>query len=170
MAGAEPGLRSARGQRRLVATDIVIRSGLDRLRYAMLFEGILVVLFSIAMALLFDRGLLDMGMLSVLLSLIALGVNFAYNYAYDHYDVSRGRVPTERSRGGRILHALGFEFTLVLISLPIIMWWMNWNLWQAVLVDVVGMAAVVVYTYFFTLAYDRLFPIEQPKSTPDRSF
>jgi len=41
-------------------------------------------------------------------------------------------------------------------------WWMNWTVWQALALDVVAMAGVVVYTYFFTLAYDRLFPIEQP--------
>ena len=158
-----------------MGADIVIRTVLDRLRYALLFEGILVVVLSVAMALLFDRSFLDMGALSAVMSLIALVVNFIYNYAYDRYDVRHGRVPTERTRGGRIVHALGFEFTLVLVNLPVIIWWMKWAWWQAVAVDVVAMAAVVVYTYFFTLAYDRLFPIMQPggagrRAFPDRSF
>lgn len=145
-----------------MTTDIVIRTGLDRLRYALLFEGILVVALSTTMALMFDRGLFEMGALSVVLSLIALIINFIYNYAYDKNDVRHGRVPTERSRGGRIVHALGFEFILVLVSLPVIMWWMKWSLWRALVFDVAAMAAIVVYTYFFTLAYDRLFPIGQP--------
>ncbi len=145
-----------------MATDIVIRTGLDRLRYALLFEGILIVLFSLAMAMLIERSIFDIGLLSITLSLIALAVNFIYNYVFDCYDVSRGRVPTERSRAGRILHALGFEFTLVVVNLPIVMWWLEWGFWQALLVDTIAMAAIVVYTYFFTLAYDRLFPIEQP--------
>jgi len=144
-----------------MTTDIVIRTGLDRLRYALLFEGILVVALSTTMALMFDRGLFEMGALSVVLSLIALIINFIYNYAYDKNDVRHGRVPTERSRGGRIVHALGFEFILVLVSLPVIMWWMKWSLWRALVFDVAAMAAIVVYTYFFTLAYDRLFPIGQ---------
>jgi uncharacterized membrane protein len=148
-----------------MATDIVMRTGLDRLRYAVLFEGILVVALSFTMVLMFDRSLLDMGALSVVLSLIALIINFIYNYAYDTVDVRHGRVPTERSRGGRIVHAVGFEFTLVLVNLPVIMWWMQWGWWQAVVFDVVAMAAVVVYTYFFTLAYDRVFPIAQPGAT-----
>lgn len=145
-----------------MTTDIVIRTGLDRLRYALLFEGILVVALSTTMALMFDRGLFEMGALSVVLSLIALIINFIYNYAYDKNDVRHGRVPTERSRGGRIVHALGFEFILVLVSLPVIMWWMKWSLWRALVFDVAAMAAIVVYTYFFTLAYDRWFPIGQP--------
>ena len=145
-----------------MATDIVIRTGLDRLRYALLFEGILIVLFSLAMTILTQRSIFDMGLLSITLSLIALAVNFVYNYAFDRYDVRHGRIPTERSRAGRILHAVGFEFTLVVVNLPIVMWWLEWGFWQALLVDAIAMAAVVVYTYFFTMAYDKLFPIEQP--------
>lgn len=144
-------------------TDIVIRTGLDRLRYALLFEGILVVLFTTAMVLLFDRGLLFMGGLSVVLSLVALATNFIYNYIVDGIDVRHGRIPTERSRMGRILHAVGFEFTLVIVSVPIIVWWMTWGWWQAIVFDAIAMAAIVIYTYFFTLAYDRIFPVIQPR-------
>ncbi len=144
-----------------MATDIVIRTGLDRLRYAVLFEGLLVAIFSVAMFLVFERSLLDMGAFSLVLSLIALAINFVYNLIYDRIDVHYGRIPTERSRGWRVVHAVGFEFTLVLVNLPIIMWWMQWSFWQALGFDIVAMAAVVVYTYYFTLAYDRVFPIAQ---------
>lgn len=145
-----------------MATDIVVRTGLDRLRYALLFEGILIVIFTLAMASLFSHGVLSMGTLSVILSLIALLINFVYNYVFDMFDVRHGRIPTERSRNWRIVHAIGFEATLVLCNLPLLMWWMEWNLWTALSVDVVAMAVVVVYTYFFTLAYDGIFPVEQP--------
>ena len=145
-----------------MATDIVIRTGLDRLRYALLFEGILVVLFTAMMVLFFDGDLLSMGGLSVVLSLVALATNFAYNYIVDGIDVRHGRIPTERSRTGRILHALGFEFTLVIVSVPIIVWWMTWGWWQSLVFDAIAMAAIVIYTYFFTLAYDRMFPVVQP--------
>jgi uncharacterized membrane protein len=145
-----------------MATDIVIRTGMDRVRYALLFEGILVALFAVLAALLFDRSLLSMGALSIVLSLIALAINFFYNYVFDHFDVRNGRIPTERSRRWRIIHALGFEATLVVINLPLLMWWMGWSVWQALVLDIVAMAGVVVYTYYFTLAYDRLFPIRQP--------
>ena len=145
-----------------MATDIVIRTGLDRLRYALLFEGILVVALSVAMAMLFDRSLFETGALSITLSLVALAINFIYNYAFDKFDVKHGRVPTERTFGWRIVHALGFETTLVLVNLPVFMLWMVWSFWQALLFDVTAMAAIVVYTYFFTLAYDYLFPVAQP--------
>ncbi len=144
-----------------MATDIVIRTGLDRLRYALLFEGLLVAMLSVVLLVLFERSLLEMGTFSIALSLIALVVNFVYNSVYDRVDARYGRIPTERSRGGRIVHAVGFEFTLVLVNLPLIMWWMQWSFWQALTFDIIAMAGIVVYTYYFTLAYDRLFPIEQ---------
>ena len=144
-----------------MATDIVIRTGLDRIRYALLFEGILVLLTAVVTALLFDRGIWSMGALWVLISLVALAVNYVYNYCFDYFDVRNGRIPTERTRPWRIVHALGFETTLVIINLPLLMWWMNWTLWAALAFDIVAMAAIVVYTYYFTLAYDRLFPVEQ---------
>ena len=144
-----------------MATDVVVRTGLDRLRYALLFEGILVALFSVIAALLFDRSLLSMGALSIALSLVALAINLGYNYLFDRLDVRNGRIPTERSRQWRVVHALGFEATLVIVNLPLVMWWMGWNVWQALALDIVAMAAIVFYTYFFTLAYDRLFPVEQ---------
>lgn len=151
-----------------MATDIVIRTGPDRVRYALLFEGILVILTAVITALLFNRNVLSMGALSLALSLVALAVNYIYNYCFDHFDVRNGRVPTERSRPWRIVHALGFETSLVIINLPLLMWWMNWTLWKALAFDIVAMAAIVVYTYYFTLAYDRVFPIEQsePGSVP----
>jgi uncharacterized membrane protein len=145
-----------------MATDVVVRTGLDRLRYALLFEGILVAMFSVIAALLFDRSLMSMSALSIALSLVALAINLGYNYLFDRLDVRNGRIPTERSRNWRIVHALGFEVTLVIVNLPLVMWWMGWNVWQALALDIVAMAAIVFYTYFFTLAYDRLFPVEQP--------
>ena len=144
-----------------MATDIVIRSGWDRVRYAVLFELILVVLFAVVTALLFDRGVIEMGLFSVALSVIALIVNFFYNLAFDLFDVSRGRVPTERSPGWRVAHAVGFETTLVIVELPLFMWWMGWGIWKALAINVVAMAAIVAYTYVFTLVYDHLFPIAQ---------
>ncbi len=149
-----------------MATDIVIRTGADRLRYALLFEGILVALTAVITTLLFDRSILSMGALAVALSVVALAINFVYNYCFDRFDVRNGRVPTDRSRNWRMVHAFGFEATLVVVNLPLLMWWMNWTLWKALAFDIVAMAGIVIYTYYFTLAYDRLFPVDQP-AAPD---
>jgi uncharacterized membrane protein len=96
-----------------------------------------------------------------MLSVIAMVVSVIYNDLFDRVDARDGRVPTERALKGRVIHAVGFEFLLVLTSLPIIMWWMSWSWWQALAFDLVAMACVIFYTFLFTLAYDRFFPIAQ---------
>lgn len=141
---------------------IVVRGGWDRIRYALIFEGILIVLFGAAMSLVTGHDMLDTGGLAVVLSILALVTNLVYNYVYDRVDVAFGRVPTERSRTGRVVHAIGFELTLIVLGLPLMMWWLDLNFWQALALDVATMVFVVIYTYFFTLAYDRILPVAQP--------
>lgn len=138
-----------------------IRGALDRLRYALLFEAILIVLMGIALWALSDRSLAETGALAAILSAIAVLVALIYNYVLDRIDAHFGRIPTERSTLGRIGHALGLEIALVGTSLPAIMWWMGWGFWRALTFDVAAIAFVVVYTYVFTFIYDKVFPVPQ---------
>lgn len=140
---------------------ITIRTGLDRLRYTLLFEIILVSASTAVIAGVLERELLDTGYFALILSLIAMVTNYLYNYAYDRFDVSRGRIPTERSLKHRLFHAVGFELILLFATLPLVMGWLELNLIDALLLDVSMMAAVVIYTFIFGLSYDKMFPIEQ---------
>jgi uncharacterized membrane protein len=54
------------------------------------------------------------------------------------------------------------ELTLVVAGLPVIMLWMRWPFAEALVFNLTAMAAIVFYTYVFTLAYDRVFPVAQP--------
>lgn len=100
--------------------------------------------------------------MAIILSGIALLVNLTYNYIYDRVDVHFGRIPTERTIVMRVIHAIGFEFILAVISLPILMWWLGLTIWQALLLDLGMMGAIVVYTFLFSLSYDKYFPVLQP--------
>lgn len=140
---------------------IIIRSGWDRLRYALMFEILLVATIGISLSLLFGRSAADTSMMAAILSGIALLVNLIYNYVYDRVDVHFGRIPTERTLLRRAIHAIGFESILAIISLPILMWWLGLSLWQALLLDLGMMSAIVVYTFLFSLFYDKYFPILQ---------
>ena len=145
--------------------SVVIRSGKDRLRYTCSFELFLLMILAPVAALVFDLPLAEMGLLSVILSLKAMLFNLIYNWIFDLLDQRAGRVPTERSFIGRIIHAMGFEFGLFLTSLPIVMWWLGLSLLQAFLMDLVVTSFVVVYTFVFTWGYDRLFPVQQWRHT-----
>lgn len=141
--------------------SIAIRTRSDRLRYTGLFELTLLVILAPIGALVFNRHLLDIGLLSVILSLKAMVFNLIYNWIFDLLDVRAGKIPTQRSFSGRIAHAAGFEAGLVITSLPIVMWWLGLTLIQAFLIDVVVTSFVVVYTLVFTWGYDSLYPVEQ---------
>lgn len=141
--------------------NISIRTGRDRLRYTCLFEFFLILILAPIGALVFDRHLFEIGLLSVVLSLKAMVINLIYNWFFDLRDVRAGRIPTQRSFLGRIVHAVGFETGLMLTSLPIVMWWLGLTLLHAFLMDLVVTSFVVVFTFVFTWSYDLLYPIEQ---------
>lgn len=144
-----------------MSTKINIRTGKDRLRYTCLFEGLLIVILAPLGALVFEKQVMDVGLLAVILSLKAMLLNLIYNWFFDQFDVRAGRVPTQRSFVHRILHALGFEFCLMITSLPIVVWWLGLTIIQALMMDIVVTSFIVIYTLLFTWGYDRLFPIVQ---------
>ena len=146
---------------------ITIRSGGDRLRYTCLFELFLILILAPIGAAVFERRILDMGLLSVILSVKAMVINLIYNWIFDLMDVRAGRIPSQRSFTGRIAHAVGFEVGLLLTSLPVVMWWLGIPILQALLMDLVVTSFVVVYTLVFTWGYDLVYPVRQnATSTP----
>ncbi len=136
-----------------------MRTGADRLRYTVTFEMTLLVLLVPAGAAFFDKGWADIGLLGLILSTKAMLVNLVYNWVFDHVDARANRISSDRSTVGRILHAVGFELTLLVTSLPIYVWWLNITVLEALMTDLVVTSFVVAYTYLFTLGYDRLFPV-----------
>ncbi|SEG27175.1 PACE efflux transporter [Oceanospirillum linum] len=142
---------------------IVIRSGLDRVRYVLLFEVLLLLVLAPAIAFVFDKETSDTAALTLVLAAKAMIVNMIYNYFFDKFDAKRGVVPTERTGLQRVFHAMGLEVVLTITSLPIVVWWLDIAIWQALAMDALVMAFIVVYTMGFTWCYDRLFPVAQPK-------
>ena len=132
------------------------------MRYALIFELLLVAMVGVALSFIVDRSTADTSLLAAVLSGIALLMNLIYNYCFDRIDVYCGRIPTERTPFRRVVHAVGFESILILTSLPILMWWLDLSLWQALILDLGVMFVIVIYTFLFTLAYDKYFPIRQP--------
>ena len=143
-----------------MSDKVVLRSGKDRLRYTISFELLLMVILVPLGAAFFDKPVAEIGLLGVMLAGKAMLINLVYNWVFDRFDARAGRVASERSHIGRILHAIGFEATLVVTSLPIFAWWLGIGLLEALVADIVVTSFVVAYTYLFTLAYDRIFPLK----------
>lgn len=138
-----------------------MRTRADRLRHAIAFEviGLLLVvpLASAAM----HKPLLHTGLLGVALSVLATGWNVIYNLLTDRLMLrALGRL--EKRWGERMAHAIGFEAGLLVVTLPLMAWWLGVSLWQALLLDLGFVLFFVLYAFFFNLAYDRLFPVAIP--------
>ena len=81
-------------------TNIVIRTGKDRLRYTFLFEMLLIAILAPVGAFVLDRPVFDVGFLAVVLAAKAMIVGLGYNWLFDLWDVRANRIPSERSLGG----------------------------------------------------------------------
>lgn len=142
-----------------MSNKVAMRTGKDRLRYSIGLEiGILVFLVP-AGAAFFDKSLTDIGLLGLVLSIKAVLIGLIYNWGVDHLGARRGRVSSDRAPIGRVLHAFGFELSLMITSLPIYTLWLGLTLLEALATDIVVTSCVVVFTYVFTLGYDRAFPV-----------
>lgn len=143
---------------------INIRTGKERLIFSCVFEVIFMTFYIIVMTIVLHKSILHIGLLAIVLSLKAMSFNLIYNWFFDKMDARVGKIPTERSVHGRILHAIGFEIGLVVTSLPIVVWWLDISILQALIMDTVVTLFVVVYTFVFTWGYDRLYPVAQSSS------
>nr|WP_222948356.1 PACE efflux transporter [Thauera sedimentorum] len=132
----------------------------DRLRQIALFEvgGLLLITPPFAWA----SGVPlaeSIGLLAVI-ALIAALWNAGYNTAFDWVEGRlTGRTADRRPLRLRVVHAIGFEGGLLLMSLPVIMAWTGMGWVEALLADIGLAAAYVAYAFVFNLTYDRLFPI-----------
>ncbi|PTD97596.1 PACE efflux transporter [Pseudothauera lacus] len=137
-----------------------LRSFWDRVRQISLFELGGLLLITPPFAWLSGVPLAESVGLLALIALIAALWNASYNTAFDWFEGRlTGRTADRRPVRLRVLHAFGFETGLLLMSLPVIMWWTGMGWVEALLADIGLAAAYVAYAFLFNLTYDRYFPI-----------
>ena len=137
-----------------------MRSAFDRLRHAISFEIIALILVIPAGAILFDVPLHDFGVVGIVSATLATLWNLGYNVLFD-LALQRLTGTTLKSRIVRVLHALAFEAGLLMVLLPFIAWYLGITLWDAFVLDIALAAFYLVYSYVFNLIYDTLFPLPE---------
>lgn len=141
-----------------------MRSTADRIRQAVSFEiigiGIVTPLFSWA----FDHPLGDMGVLVLIGATAATTWNYVFNLVFDHVLHWR-RGDVRKTLPLRVVHAVLFEATLLVLLLPIFAWWLGVSLIAALYMEVAFAAFYMIYAFVFTWGYDTLFPPQQPERT-----
>ncbi|SKA76928.1 Uncharacterized membrane protein [Paucidesulfovibrio gracilis DSM 16080] len=136
-----------------------MRTRIDRLRHAVLFEVLGIAISAPASAWILDRPVGHMGYLSIALATTAMIVNYVYNLAFDHALKQLGRPVHLRPTWMRVLHAFCFEGTLLVVAVPMVAWWLNMTVWQAFITDIGFAVFYLVYGFVYNWGYDVVFPM-----------
>lgn len=126
-----------------------------KLVYVSIYEAIAIAICSISFAAIMDSGLVYASALSIATSVIAVTWNYLYTTAFEWWESRQ----TTRGRNvkRRVAHAIGFETGLIVILVPLIAWWLEMTLWQALVTDLGLAAFFLCYTFVFNWVFDRLF-------------
>ena len=135
-----------------------MRTVKDRIRHAILFELIGIMLVIPLGTWLFDKPMSDIGVVAVVGATIATCWNYVYNLGFDHAMLRllggvRKTVPI------RVFHAMLFETGLLIVLLPFIAWYLGVSLTHAFQMDISFSIFYVIYAFVFNWAYDVIFPV-----------
>lgn len=123
----------------------------ERLFHAVLFEMGAILLTMLIFAV-FDSGnATHTGTLAVIISLIAVGWNMAFNWIFDKVFTGER---LHRTLGVRLLHMGLFEGGLLMMTVPLIAYTLGVSLWQALLMDISIVLVIGGYTLLFHWVYD----------------
>lgn len=150
-----------------IAPSPRLRSFRDRLRQIALFEAGGLLMITPPYVWLTGQPGGESVVLMAALALLAATWNGIYNTAFDWIEGRlTGRSADLRPWSVRAFHAAGFELGILLMSLPLIVFWTDMS-WAAALLADLGLAvAYVAYAFVFNLAYDKAFPIDEPLGAP----
>lgn len=135
-----------------------MRTVADRVRHALCFEIIGLLLVTQLSGWLFKTSLVTFGILALILSVLATLWNYVYNLMFDHA-LLRMVKRIEKTLFERVIHAFLFEIGMLIITLPLVVWWMGYGLVEAFNMSIALMVFYLVYVYLYNIAYDKIFPL-----------
>lgn len=125
----------------------------ERVFHAILFELLAILISILALKLVSDNQVGRLTTVVILISVIAVGWNFVFNWVFDRFFTA----PREmRSVMLRVAHTLSFEGGLLLFTVPLMAVMLNVDWLTAFLMDIGLTLLILVYTFFFNLIYDHV--------------
>ena len=112
----------------------MMRNTRDRLRHAIGFELIGLLIAAPLASWVTGVGLNHMGPLALFFSVVATVWNYVYNIGVDRL-LLHLQGHTHKSLWQRVLHTLGFEGGLLVVALPVMSWWREIGLLEALALD-----------------------------------
>lgn len=134
----------------------------DRIRHAISFEILGLLLVTPLGALVFHHPMEQIGVIALVGATIATAWNYVYNLGFDHaLKRLTGRV--QKTMPMRVLHAVLFELGLLALLLPFVMVYLGVGFWEALVMDIGFALFYMGYAFVFNLGYDRLFPVPETR-------
>ena len=125
----------------------------ERFFHALGFEVLAIALCAPLGAWLLGYSLAHMGLLTLMISLIAMAWNMVFNAVFDG---AQRRLGFRRTLAARAVHSVLFEVGLILAVVPLAAWWLDISLWQAFVLDIGIVLFFLPYTFAFNWTYDHL--------------
>jgi uncharacterized membrane protein len=150
----------------------VIRSRRERIIQTLAYElgGLLIAspVWSLVSGASGEESLLLLGCLSLAVMLWAAVYNTAYDIAEHRLT---GWVASNRPHNWRILHAIGYEASAVVVTTPLLVTVAGFTLLQALAADLGLTVLYAAYGYVFHIIFDRLRPVcgDAAARQPERS-
>ena len=133
--------------------DPTDRSLVERVFHALAFEILATSVCAPTLAWSMDKPLLQVGVLTLMFSTVAMLWNMIFNALFDR---AQRRFGFHRTVRFRLLHAMLFEVGLILVLVPLAAWWLSISLFEALLVDLGMILFFLPYTVAFNWGYDAL--------------
>lgn len=128
-----------------------------RIVYVAVFEIVAIILSTFVLMKLSNSDASESLPVAMMVSLAAIIWNFVYNTAFETWE--ERRQIAERTLLIRSVHAFIFEVGLVLICLPLYMVWYDVGLVKAFMMEVALLLFFLIYTFTFTLIFDKIFSL-----------
>ena len=123
----------------------------ERFFHALGFEVLAVAICAPLGAWLLGYSLAHMGLLTLMISLIAMLWNMVFNIVFDG---AQRRLGFTRTLVARAVHSILFEIGLILAVVPLAAWWLDIGLWEAFVLDIGIVLFFLPYTFIFNWTYD----------------
>ena len=133
-----------------------------RLVYVTVFE-LLGILFATLVLMALSGGDVQNSLpVAIIVSSAAVVWNYIYNTLFESWECRKHIMA--RTLKIRCMHAIGFEGGLFLFCLPVYMLWYGVGLWEAMSMQTALLIFFLVYTFVFTLLFDKVFTLpHQPQ-------
>ena len=121
------------------------------------FEVFGVLIFTPFAMLVLNESIFHIGVIAIAISLMAMVWNFIYNYIFDLIESYLNGHRSTRKVSMRLLHALLFEIGLLIVTVPLVAYWLEMSLKNALLVDIGFVIFYLVYAFFYNYIFDKIY-------------